>query len=653
MSAINSSSINSSSPATRNHSPSTSGRNSEDLITYCCVCFIPVSNSLGNTSGGDPQFWLTSCGHIVCGSHCFPNGVPQDAAERTHACPYCGSGGISLADLGAGKVKWAVYSTEIRTLILIFLLIQVSVELRDYFRSEVELLEDVTGAIKFRMSNALRIASHFRALAEKLQGKVDDQRRVLLKVKDELVEAKELKKHVMQAEIARLHEEISQLRSQLSSAQLSSLDYDIPGIAQQQQPEIRATRQGSASPSTIAHNSQNSLKRKVDDLGGDPAFRAREFRNEMNKRQAQVQAMPPPPVPQRAIQQYQDNRQEAQYIESRQEQSEEHQSEYSHQFQQLGHSPRVQQQQVYKDQSLFRSNTPTHLNLQCHNSSERERFSVDHGRRFIDLTESSDPMGPLQSGFTNKQQSRDRLRNDYAGNIKSPFPSPLRISTPRSVNTLPIRGSGDRYFTSPINQPPQSAIGYGNKNNISPFLQNKTAVSNSPRTRDDTFPSLRREGESVTYPYERGGQSAVPGTPKTTNKGGGSVVSPFFIEPRTSNIAGNCEPSTGSLMRRPASVSSFIGQQQGRLNRPYSAGFGEAGFFSRQVDSLSRGVNTVEAPNWGASRSGAKVGSFQDGGGIRPGTEQGSGRAGGNIFNPPRGIGIADRPGLRRTVRRD
>ncbi|RPB10512.1 hypothetical protein P167DRAFT_246557 [Morchella conica CCBAS932] len=106
MSAINTSSINSSSPATRNQSSYTSGRNSEDLITYCCVCFIPVSNGLGNTSGGDPQFWLTSCGHIVCGSHCFPNGVPQDAAERTHACPYCGSGGISLADLGAGKVKF-------------------------------------------------------------------------------------------------------------------------------------------------------------------------------------------------------------------------------------------------------------------------------------------------------------------------------------------------------------------------------------------------------------------------------------------------------------------------------------------------------------------------------------------------------------------
>lgn len=45
------------------------------------------------------------------------------------------------------------------------------------------------------MNNAIRIASHYKALAEKLQGKVDDQRRVLLKVKDELVEGKELKKH--------------------------------------------------------------------------------------------------------------------------------------------------------------------------------------------------------------------------------------------------------------------------------------------------------------------------------------------------------------------------------------------------------------------------------------------------------------------------
>lgn len=45
------------------------------------------------------------------------------------------------------------------------------------------------------MTNAIRIASHYKALAEKLQGKVDDQRRVLLKVKDELVEGKDLKKH--------------------------------------------------------------------------------------------------------------------------------------------------------------------------------------------------------------------------------------------------------------------------------------------------------------------------------------------------------------------------------------------------------------------------------------------------------------------------
>lgn len=458
----------------------------------------------------------------------------------------------------------------------------------------------------------------------------------------------------MEEEIAKLREEVSQLRSQLSSAQLSSLDYDVPGTAQQQQqqqPETRATRQGSASPFTIAQDNQNFLKRKADDLGGDPAFRAREFRNKMNKRQAQVQAMPPPPIPQRAIQQYQDNRQEAQYIEPRQEQSEE-QSEYSYQFQQLGYSTRAQQQRVYEDQPLCRSNTSPQLNLQRHNLSERERFPTNHGRHFIDLTESPDLMGPQQSGFTNKQQSRDKLQKDYAGNINTPFQSPLKISTPRPINTLPIRGSGDRYFTSPINQPPQSAIRYGNKNNMSPLLQNKTAAFHSPRNRDDNPPSLIRKGESATYPYERGGQSAILGTPKTTNKGGDSVVSPFFVEPRTSNIAGNHEPSIGNLTRRPASVSSFIRQQQqGSLNRSYGAGLGETGFFSRQDNSLGRGVNTVEAPNWGTPRPGTKVSSFQDGG-IRPGTEQGPGRVGGNIFNSQREIGIADRPGLRRTVRR-
>lgn len=45
------------------------------------------------------------------------------------------------------------------------------------------------------MSNAVRIASHYKLLAEKLQSKLDDQRRVLLKVKDELIEGKELKKY--------------------------------------------------------------------------------------------------------------------------------------------------------------------------------------------------------------------------------------------------------------------------------------------------------------------------------------------------------------------------------------------------------------------------------------------------------------------------
>ncbi|RPB01109.1 hypothetical protein L873DRAFT_1677900 [Choiromyces venosus 120613-1] len=159
-------------------------RNSEDLIIYCCVCYLPASsagsdraiNSARGKSNGYPTFWLASCGHIVCSSHVFPNGVPLEAASKTYTCPYCKNDGISLAGVGAGEVP---------------------VDLRDYFRPESELLEDVAGAIKFRTNNLIRIAKHYKKLSETLTTKVEDQRRVLLKVKDELIRGKELKGSVL------------------------------------------------------------------------------------------------------------------------------------------------------------------------------------------------------------------------------------------------------------------------------------------------------------------------------------------------------------------------------------------------------------------------------------------------------------------------
>lgn len=69
------SSLISSSPiAAQRQSPAARGRNAEDLITYCCVCFLPVASTRTDDTERNPLFWLTSCGHIVCGSHVFPEG---------------------------------------------------------------------------------------------------------------------------------------------------------------------------------------------------------------------------------------------------------------------------------------------------------------------------------------------------------------------------------------------------------------------------------------------------------------------------------------------------------------------------------------------------------------------------------------------------
>jgi len=84
--------------------------------------------------------------------------------------------------------------------------------LRDYFAPPIELLENFTGALRaghlflslyvsstdlreqFQCENLLRYASHHKTLADKLSEKLENQKGVLLRVKDELLEARELKK---------------------------------------------------------------------------------------------------------------------------------------------------------------------------------------------------------------------------------------------------------------------------------------------------------------------------------------------------------------------------------------------------------------------------------------------------------------------------
>lgn len=64
-----------------------------------------------------------------------------------------------------------------------------------YFRSDDGFGSDFV-VMQFQYENAVRAANHFKRLAEKLSGKLENQKSVLLKVRDELLEARELKKYV-------------------------------------------------------------------------------------------------------------------------------------------------------------------------------------------------------------------------------------------------------------------------------------------------------------------------------------------------------------------------------------------------------------------------------------------------------------------------
>ena len=47
-----------------------------DLVFYCSVCFRGLTSSKDQLQTG---VWLTSCGHIVCSVHIFPNGSERSS----------------------------------------------------------------------------------------------------------------------------------------------------------------------------------------------------------------------------------------------------------------------------------------------------------------------------------------------------------------------------------------------------------------------------------------------------------------------------------------------------------------------------------------------------------------------------------------------
>lgn len=454
----------------------------------------------------------------------------------------------------------------------------------------------------------------------------------------------------MEAEITKLRQVVSQLRAQLSSAQLS-LDYDVPLCPQL--PGTGTLNQQHSPPTGTRAGVDDQHKRKADNMVDDPASRAREFRREMNKRQT----MPPPVLPQRMKQQCSDTAGGERYHEQRhgldQEQHIDTRSgEYSNQFQQLGYSP--QQRQSYEDQPIPRGVPTGHF-----------AYQGNQEHQFIDLTGSAgSSVSPLnsRSGFTQQKQqcNSGQSRSGYGNNINIPFRSPLRTPVPRPINSLPARGLGGEYF-SPPNRP---LLGTGTEyGNIPSPLQAGGNNFHPPVPRAQHLSPLTRQGGNTGYPYERGGQPQ-PGIPST---GGSSVVSPFFTDPPTSPKNLRLSAICGGI-RRPASVAGFAGQQ-GNLSHGYTNGLGDGGFFSRQ-DNVARGVAvTTEVPRWNTPMSAVGVGSFAGNtGAIRPGTVGGfSGSRGGDIFGPQRGdrngifgggfsasgSGVVDRPGLRRSVRRD
>lgn len=464
-------------------------------------------------------------------------------------------------------------------------------------------------------------------------------------------------KPIMETEITKLRQEVFQLRAQLSSAQLSSLDYDGPSFPQRQHRLSAETlHQQKSSPITTV-TATDDHKRKAENTVDDPSSRAREFRREMNKRQA----MPPPALPQRIEQQHPDTTEGERYYEQRHDLNRARNVDtrpggYSNQFQQLDYSP--QQQQIYEDQQVFRE-TP--------NGQPAYQGNQEH--QFIDLTSSVgssvSPSNP-RGRFTQQQQQHDtsQSRSGFVNNINIPFRSPIRTPTTRPINSPLVRGLGDEYFSSPNRPPPRTGTGYGN---LPSPLRAGGNIFHPQVSLAEHMPLLTRQGGNINYPYERGGQlqSTIP------NKGGGSVVSPFFSDPPTPPKNTRLSAIDGGI-RRPASVAGFTGRYGG-LSRSHGGGLGNGGFFGRQ-DDVAKGIAvTTEVPNWNTPISAVgRGGSFVgDGGGNRPGTVGGFGGSRGDMFGPQRGGrselggifgsgvggaaggGVVDRPGLRRSVRRD
>ncbi|PWW78672.1 hypothetical protein C7212DRAFT_361678 [Tuber magnatum] len=544
-------------------------RNSEDLIIYCCVCYLPVSsiggdNAINPTRGKSdnyPAFWLASCGHIVCSSHVFPDGgmIPNSN------CPYCKSDGISLAGVGAGEVP---------------------IDLRDYFRPESELLEDVAGAIKFRTNNLIRIAKHYKTLSETLKTKVEDQRRVLLKVKDELIRGKELKGRnaILERELANARQELAAFRARVPSAGSN----DLP----------RAAQLNPSSPQTLSHESSSRIpaedgrpeKRKASDQGDDdPNIRARHFRDELNKRQN----MPPPMLlsfVQRREQEFEGGGGQVHTMDRRNEDLQ-------------GGQTSVGTRSIVGDAGDFQRPRFVPRREQGYQSLSYPGYPNTSGGQqaplFRDGSQNEDqtlrPELISGGGFIcpgEGQQTRDwgRSAMGYITSANRPFKPHFRQQEPPLINDS-TRSQGKSYYGSLSNRRSPEAS-YGR----SPPLQMRERddlAMHMPIRGVNPSQNLPEQGGSPGYQYGQT-RGAIPSSAISGVGGlGGANTGGSFNDPSSSRTLGN-------QIRRPASVADFT----------YRAPSHGGGPFSRRDESASLankfGRSGTETPGW---RSSTAIGS--------------------------------------------
>ncbi|KAF8422014.1 hypothetical protein EV426DRAFT_643520 [Tirmania nivea] len=252
-----------------------------DLFLYCCICFQPLSSPPTQASDGEDDdrnpFWLTSCGHITCGAHIFPEGAPAKAARSKHTCPYCQSGEVSITRLGVGETP---------------------AYLQDYFRPTNELLNDFYGAMTSsntfqELSTGLpRENRKAQSSAERGKGRagngwvVEEVPLLLIKSSYEVME----KILTRGRENESLKEELEKLRSMLRKYESSSVQgVQISSNTLSEPKQASQTRL--PSPQATIPQKRKSPHQEADTLENSATLERR-FREEFNARQA----MPPPRV---------------------------------------------------------------------------------------------------------------------------------------------------------------------------------------------------------------------------------------------------------------------------------------------------------------------------------------------------------------------